>query len=34
MSYYQVASDAYRTGVLKVDPRAAVAGDLPASTLH
>ena len=34
VSYYQVASDAYRTGALRVDPRAAVAGDLPASTLH
>ena len=34
VSYYQVASDAYRTGALKVNPRSAVAGDLPRHSLQ
>ncbi len=31
---YQVASDALRSGALKVAPHAAVAGEVPAPTLH
>ena len=38
VSYYQVASDAYRTGALKVDPlatpRSTVAGDPPRRSLQ
>jgi phosphoglycerol transferase MdoB-like AlkP superfamily enzyme len=34
VSYYQVASDAFRSGALKVDPRSTVAGDLPTQSLR
>jgi phosphoglycerol transferase MdoB-like AlkP superfamily enzyme len=34
VSYYQVASDAFRSGALKVEERAAVAGGLPPHTLQ
>ncbi|HUL64263.1 MAG TPA: hypothetical protein VLW55_06575 [Burkholderiaceae bacterium] len=34
VSYYEVASDAFRTGALEVDPRSTVAGDLPPHSLQ
>jgi membrane-anchored protein YejM (alkaline phosphatase superfamily) len=34
VSYYQAASDAYRSGALKIAPQAAVAGELPAPSRH
>jgi phosphoglycerol transferase MdoB-like AlkP superfamily enzyme len=34
VSYYEVASDAFRAGALKVDPRSTVAGELPPRSLQ